>query len=145
MEIDLGSMIQDNRQISIQLEMWVNRALLQVGLTAVQAHILLYILEHADQGTTMTAIHRELGCSMAALSGLLKRLRAKGYVRVEPHAGDDRQKLLFGTEKGEQAKEFLEGILLSTQRRLYAHFTPEELITLDRFQQRMLSNLSRDA
>ena len=144
MEVDLGAMIRDNRQINIRLELWATRAMAQVGLTAVQAHILLYILAHADRGVTLTAICREFGGSMAALSGLLKRLRAKGYVRTEPCAGDDRQKLLFGTEKGEAVKDYLEGTILQVQQRLYKRFTPEELLTLDRFQHRMLDNLALD-
>ena len=80
----------------------------QKGLTAIQAHMLLYILDHSEPGISLTDIHREFGYSMAALSGLVKRLREKDYVRVEPCARDDRKKLLFGTDKGEEVREFLD-------------------------------------
>ena len=100
MEVNRSVLIQENRQINIQLEQSGNRAMAQKGLTAIQAHILLYILDHSDRGISLTDIHREFGYSMAALSGLVKRLREKGYVRVEPCAQDDRRKLLFGTGKG---------------------------------------------
>lgn len=78
MKLDRDAMVRDNRQISIRMEIWANRAVAQQGLTAVQANMLLYILRHSDQGTSLTAIHQEFGYSMAALSGLLKRLREKG-------------------------------------------------------------------
>ena len=89
METDRSAMVRDNRQISIQLELLANRVMAQKGLTTIQAHMLLYILAHSAQGTSLTDIHREFGYSMAALSGLVKRLAEKGYVRVEPCVRDE--------------------------------------------------------
>lgn len=143
MKLDRDAMVRDNRQISIRMEIWANRAVAQQGLTAVQANMLLYILRHSDQGTSLTAIHQEFGYSMAALSGLLKRLREKGYVRVERCEEDDRRKLLFGTEKGARAQESLDRAICEIQDQLYSSFTPEELCTLDRLQKKMLHNLSK--
>ena len=100
MEIDRSELIRVNRQINIQIERAANQIIAQKGLTGIQAHLLLYILAHSERGTSLTDIHREFGYSMAALSGLVKRLREKDYVRAEPCARDDRKKLLFGTESG---------------------------------------------
>lgn len=99
-------MTRDNRLISIQLEQCANRALAQEGLTSVQAQILLHILRHSEKGTSLTAIHRESGYSMAAISSLIKRLREKGYVRVEPLAGYDRRKLLSEQTKENRSRLF---------------------------------------
>ena len=142
METDRSAMVRDNRQISIQLELLANRVMAQKGLTTIQAHMLLYILAHSAQGTSLTDIHREFGYSMAALSGLVKRLREKGYVRVEPCVQDDRRKLLFGTRKGEEVREFLDRTILRAQDQLYREFSAQELAELDRLQKKMLRNLS---
>ena len=142
METDRGAMVRDNRQISIQLELLANRVMAQKGLTTIQAHMLLYILAHSAQGTSLTDIHREFGYSMAALSGLVKRLREKGYVRVEPCVQDDRRKLLFGTRKGEEVRDFLDRTILRAQDQLYREFSAQELAELDRLQKKMLRNLS---
>ena len=142
METDRSAMVRDNRQISIQLELLANRVMAQKGLTTIQAHMLLYILAHSAQGTSLTDIHREFGYSMAALSGLVKRLREKGYVRVEPCVRDDRRKLLFGTRKGEEVREFLDRTLIFAQDQLYREFSAQELAELDRLQKKMLHNLS---
>ena len=142
METDRGAMVRDNRQISIQLELLANRVMAQKGLTTIQAHMLLYILAHSAQGTSLTDIHREFGYSMAALSGLVKRLREKGYVRVEPCVRDDRRKLLFGTRKGEEVRDFLDRTILRAQDQLYREFSAQELAELDRLQKKMLHNLS---
>ena len=83
MESDRTVMMQENRQIHIQIEQMGNRAMAQKGLTATQAQVLLYILNHAEQGVSLTDIHREFRYSMAALSELVKRLREK----IKDHAG----------------------------------------------------------
>lgn len=142
MEVDRDAIARDNRQISIRLELRANAALSQKGLTAIQAHMLRYILRHSERGTSLTDIHREFGYSMASLSSLLKRLREKGYVRVERCEGDDRRKLLFGTEKGSAIQESLERSMDRVQDRLYDRFSTEELAELDRMQKKMLHNLS---
>ena len=142
MEIDRSELIRVNRQINIQIERAANQIIAQKGLTGIQAHLLLYILAHSERGTSLTDIHREFGYSMAALSGLVKRLREKDYVRAEPCARDDRKKLLFGTEKGARVRAFLDGAILQAQDRLYDGFSQEELAALDRLQKKMLRNLS---
>ena len=134
--------LRANRWICIQMEQYVNHCLAPAGLTAIQAYILLYILRHSDQGTSLTDIHREFGYSMATLSGMLKRLRSKGYVRAEPCGGDDRRKLLFGTEKGQQLQPFLDDCILRAQGQLCGHLSQEDLTTLSRLQGKMLENLS---
>ena len=142
MDVDRSELIRDNRKIHIRLEQAANRAIGQKGLTGVQAQLLLYILEHSEQGTSLTHIHQRFGYSMAALSGLVKRLREKNYVRAEPCARDDRKELLFGTEKGARVRAFLDGAILQAQDRLYGGFSQEELAALDRLQKKMLRNLS---
>ncbi len=141
-ELDREQILRDNRRICIQMEQWANSSLARWELTAIQAQILLYILKRSDQGTSLTSLHRDFGYSMAALSGMLKRLKEKGYVRVEHCAGDDRRKLLFATEKATQLQDFLSHTTVQIRQRLYDCFSQEELATLDRLQKKLLNNLS---
>ena len=131
-----------NRQIGIQLELQANRIMAGRELTGAQGRMLLYILDHSETGTSLTQIHNAFGYSKAALSAILKRLREKGYVRVEHCAGDDRRKILFGTEKGLQVQEFLDHSFREAFDRLYRGFSPPELSLLDQLQKRVLHNLS---
>ena len=143
MNVDRDLLARNNRQISIQLEHLANRRMAQNGLSAMQAHTLLYILHHSEEGTSLTAIHQKFGYSMATLSTLVKRLREKGYVQVSPCQGDDRRKILSGTQKGEQMQERLRGVLADIHSQLYDGFSEGELQELDRLQKKMLQNLSR--
>ena len=140
--VDRSQLIRDNRWISIQMEQWVNRTLEPVGLTAAQASILLHVLNQGEEGTSMTAIHRAFGYSMPTLSGMLKRLREKGYLRVEPCADDDRCKKLLGTEKGRRLRRELEERSRQMEERLYSCFTSQELRDLDALQRKLLGHLS---
>lgn len=140
--INLGEMVRDNRYISIQLQLCGNRALSEQGLTDVQARVLLYIMANSETGTSLTDIHRELHFSMAAASGLIKRLREKGFVRVEGCKLDERRKLLYVTEKGARVREVMDASLKRLPDLLYRDFTAEELETLNRLQKKMICNLS---
>ena len=143
MDVDLGEMVRDSRCISIQLNARADRALSQQGLTGVQARVLLYILKHSNTGVSLTELHRDLNFSMAAASGLIKRLREKGYVRVESCLLDERRKLLYVTEKGSRVREVLDVSLRAIPDQLYRGFTEEEVATLHRLQKKMLQNLEQ--
>lgn len=134
--------LRDNRRISIQVEQWINSAMALWGLTAAQVQVLLYVLCHSDQGTSLTQIHREYGYSMAALSCIVKRLREKGYIQVEPWAGDERRKLLFATQTAKELQHHLDHSTQQLHRQLYRDFSPQELCELDRLQHKLLNSLS---
>lgn len=135
-------MVRDNRKLSIQLELLANKAMAQTGLSAVQGDVLLYILRQETEGTSLTAIHRDLGYSMTTLSTMLKRLREKGYVCVEPWEGDDRRKRLFPTDKGRAVRTVLARSIRQAQDQLYAGLSREELALFGRMQETMLANLA---
>lgn len=140
-DVDLGEMLTDSRLIGMQLSARGSKTLNEQGLTGIQARVLLYILAHSKRGTSLTEIHRETGYSMAATSGLIKRLREKDFVRVEACKLDERRKLLFATEKGERLHASLKRAMCDLPKVLYNGFTEEELETLKQLQKRMLQNL----
>ena len=142
-EIDLDGMVRDNRRICAQIELCAGAAMRLGDITAAQAYVLLQVLRHGEQGTSLTEIHRELGYSMAHLSATVKGLRKKGYVRVERCAGDDRRKIIFAAPRGEALRAELEEGACLVRRQLYGCFSRKELGELDRLQQKMLGNLTR--
>ena len=142
MDVDLGEMIKDCRFIGMQLSSRGSKALSDQGLTPIQARVLLYILKHSERGTSLTEIHRETGYTMAATSGLIKRLRENGFVRVEPYRLDERKKLLFATDKGMRVRALMDECMAQLPNQLYRDFTEDELVVLNQLQKNMLRNLS---
>ena len=141
MTVDIGEMLYDSRCISIQINARGSRALMEEGLTDVQARVLVYIMAHSEQGVSLTDIHRDMSFSMAAASGLIKRLREKGYVRVVPCRLDERKKLLYATEKCAGVRAAMDAMLRHIRESLCRGFTEEELSELNRLQKKMLRNL----
>ncbi len=78
--VEFRSLLQTLRQLSIRLEACFNRAAALHGLTAAQAQVLAYVLEHSEQGVCATEIYRVLGLSKPSISALVKKLKGKGYV-----------------------------------------------------------------
>ena len=142
MGVDRRTLALQNRRISIGMERMTDRLLAGTGLTAAQGYLLCFILNHAQEGTSLTAIHREFGFSKATLCRILKYLRENGYVRVETCARDERRKLLFQTEKSAQVRSCL---MQATERacgQVYRDFSKRDLEELGRLQQKMMRNLS---
>lgn len=142
MKEDRKALVLDNRRIGIQMELLMGQAMAEKGLSAAQGHILLFILSHTRQGTSLTEIHQEFGYSMASLSSILKRLRKHGYVRVEPCLEDNRRKLLFATPQALELEGYLIDALSDTCDRAYQGFSAEELTQLNRLQKKLMRNLS---
>lgn len=142
MTLDRGRLIRDGRQIGIGLDQLANSILSGADITAVQALTLLYILQNAEEGVSVTSLHLASGHSKATVSRLVKRLWEKGYVSLEPSREDGRQRLLYGTREGRQLKAFLEQSISRSEERLYRGFSADELEELDRLQKKMLHNLS---
>ena len=143
MAMDIGTLARNNRQIGIQLELWANRTMAKEHLTGCQSQVLLYILCHNDTGTSLTASHHAYGYSKATLSQLIKQLREKGYVRAEPCRGDDRRKLLYGTESGQQMLQRLSEENRKAQAWLDMNFTSAELLAMEHLQHKMLHKLNQ--
>ena len=99
--VEFRSLLQTLRQLSIRLEACFNRAAALHGLTAAQAQVLAYVLEHSEQGVCATEIYRVLGLSKPSISALVKKLKGKGYVYTKNAENDDRQKLIFATPQGQ--------------------------------------------
>ncbi len=135
-------LILDGRQIGIGMDRLVNRSLSQADISGVQALTLLYILQNAEEGVSVTSLHLASGHSKATISRLVKRLWEKGYVSLEPSREDGRQRLLYGTHEGRQLKAFIEQSIASSEAQLYRGFSMAELTELERLQNKMLGNLS---
>ena len=134
-------LILDGRQIGIGLDQLANSFLSRADITGVQALTLLYILQNAEEGVSVTSLHLASGHSKATVSRLVKRLWEKGYISLEPSPEDGRQRRLRGTEEGRQLRQFLEQSIARAEEQLYRGFSAAELRELERLQRKMLENL----
>lgn len=140
--VEFRSLLQTLRQLSIRLEPCFNRAAALHGLTAAQAQVLAYVLEHSEQGVCATEIYRVLGLSKPSISTLVKKLKGKGYVYTENAENDDRQKLIFATPQGQALGKSIGQTLAQLQSKICSGLKTEELRALQSVQHKMLLNVS---
>lgn len=114
---------------------------LGVDVTMPQAKVLYVVSLQPD--LPMSAIAAELGVGAPAVSGLIDRLVALGYVERREDPADRRQQLVGITAAGSAALERLRELNTDAMRRLIAGLDPSELealrtslIALDREVQR---------
>lgn len=113
----------------------------KLGLTAAQGHILIYILEHPEEEVYSTEIHQEIGVTRGTVSGLIKKLRAKGYLEFQSCAGDERQKRIIATQKARNLKKTLDAHLAEAGRTAFRNFSTEEKECFQNMQKKILQNL----
>ncbi len=101
---------------------------LAVDVTMSQAKV-LYITS-LRPGIGMTALAGELGVGLSAVSGLVDRLVANGYLERREDASDRRQQLVSLTVSGAQALDHLRELRAELVRRLLVGLDSHELVSL---------------
>ena len=140
METTAADLMRNMKKIHIVLEAHLNARMAGEDLTAAQANVLFFILAHA--GVHSTCIHQQLGISRGTVSGLIKKLREKGYVRFDSCETDDRRKPISVTEKARALQETLNGSITELERLTFRGFTEQDCEAFSRLQEKVLRNLS---
>ena len=95
------NILRYSKYIHLKIECEINTMLAGKGITAAQSHVLMYIMEHNGEPVFSTAIHHDLNISRATVSGLIKKLRAGGYLSYE--GSDDSENY---AKKNDSCKEY---------------------------------------
>lgn len=114
------------KKVNLELESVINGLLEDLGLTASQGAILIYVLRHQETVICSAEIHRNFGIARPTVSSLLKKLRQKGYIQFENCPQDDRQKMILATPKGAGVKAALDFRIRSMEQELLRDVTDEE-------------------
>lgn len=86
------------KQLSIAFENNLQREAVQYGLTASQTCILIF-LSQADHPVKQRDLECYFRLSNPTVTGLMKRMEAKGFIRREVSRDDGRAKYIILTEK----------------------------------------------
>lgn len=118
----------------------------QVGLTAAQVQVLLYLLRNSGKGREITAreIERRFHVSNPTVSGILKRLEKKGFIVRVPGSIDKRNKQIRIRGDVETFCRCIEERVQQEKEKVFYGFTPEELERLLQLITKLLHNLKKD-
>lgn len=134
------NILRYSKYIHLKIECEINTMLAGKGITAAQSHVLMYIMEHRDEPVFSTAIHHELNISRATVSGLIKKLRAGGYLTYEGSDDDERHKRIMATEKAFELEQDIFDCMQRIESTVFRNFTDKELDEMERLQKKMIDN-----
>lgn len=88
------------KQLNNIMEMQFNHSLKQWDLTSSQFSVIMYLLHNQDQEINQKMIETAFLLKGPTVTGIVKRLVEKGFIRRRPDAQDRRINYLELTEKG---------------------------------------------
>lgn len=113
------------------------------GLTGPQVGY-LNLIQEAGGEMTQKALEKRAGVSHATISGVLTRLRNKGYVTIEKDGRDGRNRIIRLTEKARDATEALREGGRRMNVRLVRGLSQEDRQELDRLLGQIGRNLKEE-
>lgn len=135
-----SEILRSSKYVHHKIEGIFNSKLAHADITAAQSHVLMYIMLHDGQ-VYPSDIQRDMHISGATVSGLVKKLRAKGYLTLEGCDTDERRRGLMITDKALLHKAEIESCMSSIEDKAFVGFSEEELDTLYSLLSRMADNL----
>ena len=124
-----------------QFKEQMNRMVDKIDLTTSQTHVLFYLKSHGDEEVIQKDIEEKFNLSNPTVTGVIKRLEAKGFVTRTVSSKDARSKSIHLTEKSIAASEEMKQALLEANKKVFEGFSEDELDVLEECFKRMLHNL----
>ena len=118
-----------------------NNDLVEMDLTLVQHHTLVYLVHQEEHTAELKAIEREFRVSQPTVAGIAQRLEAKGYVEALGSPRDKRVKLIRLTPQGEELCRRSWEKMKGRMDALTAGLSEEEISELDRLLDVVYQNL----
>lgn len=131
------------KKLCLSTESVLDKRMYGEKLTASQCYMLHYIWTCHPKGTFATCLHKELGISMATISGCIKRLRQKGYLVIEACPGDERQKKLVPTNKLKRISGKLKTAIEAAEASVYGNLSDQERKLLFELEQKALEGAAK--
>ena len=121
----------------------LNSALVQMELTAAQAHIMGYIT-HRKNPPCPRDIEEAFQLSHPTVSGILSRLEQKAFIEMRPDENDRRCKRIYMLPKGIELNEMMHQTIRSMEEKMVQDFTDEEKAQFTALLRRAISNMGAE-
>ena len=120
------------KRIDDSIKKKANNDLVEMDLTLVQHHTLVYLVHQEEHTAELKAIEREFRVSQPTVAGIAQRLEAKGYVESMQHPTDKRVKMIRLTPQGEELCRRSWEKMKTRMAGMTAGLSEDELAELDR-------------
>ena len=121
-------------------EQIMSAALADMDLTSAQGHIMGFII-HQSTPPCSRDIEEAFHLSHPTVSGTLRRMEKKGFIRFRPDENDRRCKRIYILPKGLECHERMTHTIESAEQMILRDFTPEEQELFSQFLNRAITNM----
>lgn len=121
----------------------LNRKIENLDLTLSQAHILMYLKRSEKKEINQRDVESNFQLSNPTVTGILKRLEAKGFILRVPSLQDGRQKQILLTDKSESLYFDMQQHVEKMEQELIKGISEEEIVVLKDILQKILVNLMK--
>lgn len=114
------------KQLSRAFEKVINSNCARMDLTCAQSMMLRYLSLHREEPVYARDLERHFNLTHPTVSGLLQRLEAKGFVRLEPDRQDRRCKRIAVTQKALDNHDHICSAMGQLEQCVVSGFSAEE-------------------
>jgi len=136
----IGTLVKDLNNIFDQR---LTARLARQELTAAQAIVLTHLIESPSR-LSLRDIERKINVSHATITGIVRRLRARGFVDCETNEGDRREVLVSPTDKAMLMRDSMAKYIDEVSSRAFIGMSPSEITLLARCLEKIIANMRDD-
>lgn len=135
----LGRLI---KMISNNFDKLLNHRITDIQLTSAQCDVLAYLHHHQDSEVNPVDLERAFHMQKPTVSGILKRLEEKKFIRMLPGSTDSRYKRIVLTAKAMEHHQLVIKNIDELNLVMFDGISDEEKEELWRLLSRMLNNIT---
>lgn len=114
------------RSITIKSKRKADKRLAEHGLNSQQGRMISYIADHEEEGLIQKDLEQVFNRRGASITSMIQGLERKGYISRRTSPKDERQKLLYTTQKGKDLMEEFAVLFEEIEASITACLTAEE-------------------
>lgn len=130
------------KNIHLLFEKKLNNKIAEENITVSQSMTMFFLKTHTSDEINPIDLERQFGLSRPTITGILKRLEAKGFICFCESKKDRRYKQIKLTQNGFKCLERVDGTLTDMGETLCSGFSEEEIEAVYEYLLRMAQNLN---
>jgi MarR family transcriptional regulator, repressor for mepA len=136
----IGTLVKDLSNIFDQR---LTARLARQKLTATQAIVLTQLFEDTNR-SSLRDIEKRCNVSHATITGVVRRLQAKGFVAYKTNEKDRREVLVYPTDKAMRMRDSMVKYIDEVSSRAFARMSPSEVSRMARYLEKIIANMRDD-
>jgi len=128
MQIEARELYSVIRDVYHQLQNNLETELEQFNISTVQFGVIQILSE--TEKASMSDLNQKIGCAPSNVTTIIQRMKRDGFVKTTKNPSDQRETLVYLTEKGKETKEKVAIQYKAFLKENFSYFDEEKFISL---------------